>query len=272
MKKQLTIAALGLGLASAAFAQDKPAAPAEAKAPVAEKEVKLDATQVTNFSSYGIGYQSAMQLSGAGITPADLNKEAFMKGFLTALEGAEPDFTAEQFEAAMKGLNEVVTKREEKVAADNLAKETAFLAENAKKEGVTTTDSGLQYKIIKKGEGKTYEAPKDAPNGMDMTSEFNISYKGKLTDGTEFDASPEGETVPFTLQVVPGFAEALKMMPIGSTWQLVIPSKLGYGDRRNGPKLAPNSTLIFEVSLKSIGSRPAPQGFPGFPQGGPAPR
>jgi len=247
-------------------ATEAPATPKQPEAP------KLDDKQIKEFSSYGIGFQSAMQLAGAGIKKEDIKQAEFRKGFLAALAGEQPKYTPEQFNAAMTGLNEAVTKREKELGEQNLAKETAFLAENAKKEGVKTTESGLQYMIIEKGGDKKYIAPdpKETPNGVDLQTQFNLSYTGTLIDGSEFDSS-KGETVPFTLQVVPGFAEALKLMPVGSTWKLFIPSKLGYGDRRNGPKLQPNSTLIFEVSLKEITKRQAPAGFPGIP-GGAVPR
>ena len=278
MKKHISIAALGLAITSTAFAQDEAkaadkAAPAEkaptkAEEPAEEEAPALKPEEVTGISSYGLGYQNAMQLAGAGINPTDVDKEAFLKGFLAALSGDDAEYTPEQFQAAMRGLQESIMKREEKIASDNLEKEKKFLEENGKKEGVVTTDSGLQYEIIEKGGDKKYEAPADLPNGMDMQTQFHVSYRGTLIDGTEFDKSPEGEAIPFSLQVVPGFAEALKMMPVGAKWKLYIPSKLGYGERRNGPVLAPNSTLIFEVELKDITKRELPKGLPGgFPGG-----
>lgn len=276
MKKYISIAALGLGITATAFAQDDAAAAKEAveklaaadtqeeKAP---EEPTLKPEEIKAFSSYGIGYQNAMQIASAGLSTEDIDKEAFLKGFIAALGGEDPQYTPEQFNAAMRGLNDIITKREEKIATDNLEKEKKFLEENGKREGVTTTDSGLQYEVLEKGGDKKYEAPKDAPGGMDMQTEFLLTYRGTLIDGTEFDKSPEGEPVPFSLQVVPGFAEALKMMPVGAKWKIYIPSKLGYGEQRNGPLLAPNSTLIFEVELKDITKREAPQGIPGFPGG-----
>ena len=265
MKKQLSIAALGLAFSATAFAQEA-AAPVTAPA-TAEKAPALSTEEVAKLSSYGLGYQNASQLAGAGLVESDFDKDAFFLGFTEALNSAELKYTPAQLDAAMSALQAQLLERDAEIGEENLKKEAAFLETNSKKEGVVTTESGLQYTIINKGGEKKYEAPKDAPGGMDMQAEFKVNYTGTLIDGTEFDKSPEGQPTALSLQVVPGFAEALKMMPIGAKWQLVIPAKLGYGDRRNGPKLAPNSTLIFELELVEIGKRALPQG--GMPFGMP---
>ncbi len=257
MKKHLSIAAFGIALTSAAFAQD-PATPTTEKAAAPA----LSPKEVKTRTSYGIGYQSAFQLANAGLIASDFDKEALTQGFNEALTGATLKYTPEQLDAAMQALQASLIERDKKIGEENLKKGTEFLEENGKKEGIITTDSGLQYQILEKGSDKKYEVPKDLPNGMDMQTEFYVNYRGTLIDGTEFDKSPEGEAVPFTLQVVPGFAEALKMMPIGSKWKLFIPSKLGYGENRSGAKLGPNSTLIFEIELTKLGKRPTPQGMP----------
>ncbi|MGJ8673159.1 FKBP-type peptidyl-prolyl cis-trans isomerase N-terminal domain-containing protein [Rubritalea sp.] len=251
MKKQLTIAALGLAFSASSFAQDKAA---EAGTP------ELSAETVRTDSSYFFGYQSAAQLANAGLVASDFDKDSFYEGFISGLTNEEPKVSQDEITAVMQALQVKIQERDKKLGEENLKKEEAFLAENKKKEGVITTDSGLQYIILDKGGDKKYEAPADAPNGVDMQSEFTVNYKGTLIDGTEFDASPEGEPADLTLQVVPGFGEALKTMPIGAKWKLFIPSKLGYGERRMGPVLAPNSTLIFELELKDIGKREMPQG------------
>ncbi|PQJ29162.1 FKBP-type peptidyl-prolyl cis-trans isomerase [Rubritalea profundi] len=272
MKKQLSIAAIGLAFTATSFAQE-PKTPA---APAAEKKAEqLSPEVVKSRTFYGIGYQSALQLADAGLIVSDFDKDAFLSGFTEALSGAERKFTPEQLDAAMQTMQASLMARDKKIGEENLEKGTAFLAENAKRDGIKTTESGLQYLILEKGGDKKYEVPKDAPGGADTQSEFFVNYRGTLIDGTEFDKSPEGQPVPFTLQVVPGFSEALKIMPIGSKWKIFIPAKLGYGERRSGAKLGPNSTLIFEVELTKIGKRPAPQGMPfqmppgAMPQGQP---
>ncbi|MFT5882574.1 MAG: FKBP-type peptidyl-prolyl cis-trans isomerase [Crocinitomicaceae bacterium] len=260
MKKQLSIAALGLAFTATSFAQE-PATPTSAVTPPVEiKAAKLSPEEVKSRTSYGIGYQSAFQLANAGLIVSDFDKKAFLNGFTEALSGAELKFTPDKLDIAMQTLQASLMERDKKIGEENLKIGTAFLAENAKKDGIKTTESGLQYLILEKGGDKKYEAPKGAPGGADMQSEFFVNYRGTLIDGTEFDKSPEDQPVPFTLQVVPGFSEALKIMPIGSKWKIFIPAKLGYGERRSGAKLGPNSTLIFEVELTKIGKRPAPQG------------
>ena len=135
------------------------------------------------------------------------------------------------------------------VAAENNKKAgDAFLAENARKDGVVVLPSGLQYKILKAGEGKK-------PTETDTVV---CQYRGTLIDGTEFDSSyRSGQPATFEVKgVIPGFREALKLMPVGSKWQLVIPSELAYGDRGAGNAIEPNATLIFEIELISIKDQP----------------
>jgi FKBP-type peptidyl-prolyl cis-trans isomerase FklB len=117
-------------------------------------------------------------------------------------------------------------------------------AEEPKKEGVKTTETGLQYKVIKAGTGKT-------PKASDTVV---THYRGTLVDGTEFDSSyKRGEPATFPVKgVIAGWTEALQLMPVGSKWQLVIPSKLAYGQRGAPPAIGPNATLIFEIELIAI--------------------
>jgi len=119
-----------------------------------------------------------------------------------------------------------------------------FLAENAKKEGVITTASGLQYKVIKSGTG---ESPR-------LTDTVKVNYQGTLIDGTVFDSSMRhGGPATFPInRVIPGWTEALQLMKVGDKWQLFIPANLAYGDQSPGPTIPPNSVLIFEVELLGI--------------------
>jgi len=151
-------------------------------------------------------------------------------------------------------------KREKDLAAKNLEAGKKFLEENGKRKEVTTTKSGLQYEVLAKGGDKKYEAPKD---GKEDSKQFLVNYRGTLIDGTEFDKSPAGQPVPMTLQVIPGFKEAITTMPIGAKWKLFIPAALAYGEQRGSAQLGPNSTLIFELELVSIEDAPQqPSGFP----------
>jgi FKBP-type peptidyl-prolyl cis-trans isomerase len=118
----------------------------------------------------------------------------------------------------------------------------AFLARNAKQPGVQTTPSGLQYRIVKQGTGPT-------PKATDIVT---VRYRGTFIDGTEFDSS-HGKAAPFRVDgVIPGWTEALKMMPVGSKWELFVPSELAYGETGGGETIGPNATLVFEVELVSI--------------------
>ncbi|WP_018969091.1 FKBP-type peptidyl-prolyl cis-trans isomerase N-terminal domain-containing protein [Rubritalea marina] len=261
MKKTL-ISTISIGLSALAYAQNPaPQAPAEAPAPIDPAVVKARV-------SYAIGYQNAFSLASAGLKGSDFDKDAMLNGFLSGLAGEELKFKPEELDAAMQQLKGIVDARDAKLGEANLAKSDAFFTENGKKDGVVTTESGLQYTIIEKGGDKKYEAPAEMQNGMDTQSEFLVNYTGTLLDGTEFDKSPEGQALPLTLQVIPGFGEALKTMPIGAKWKVFIPAKLAYGPQRQSSKIEPNSALIFDIELTEIRKRQMPQGLPfQLPQG-----
>lgn len=159
----------------------------------------------------------------------------------TALTEAEIRETLTKFQTEMRGKMEAKRKTD---GEKNLKDGEAFLAANAKKEGVKTLPSGLQYKVLKSGSGKTPKA----------TDTVKTHYHGTLIDGTVFDSSVErGEPVEFPVNgVIPGWTEALQLMKEGDKWQLFVPAKLAYGERGAGGKIGPNSTLIFEVELLSI--------------------
>ncbi len=129
-------------------------------------------------------------------------------------------------------------------AARNLAEGEKYLAENAKKEGVVTTASGLQYEVVVQGSG-----PKPGPEAM-----VKVHYRGTLLDGKEFDSSyKRGEPVVLKLaSLIPGWSEALRLMPVGSKYKLVVPAALAYGEKEVGPDIGPNATLLFEIELLDI--------------------
>lgn len=170
-----------------------------------------------------------------------LNPNKFLEGFVASLN---KDTTIFKQEAATSYFESTMKAAEAAKAAKLKAEGAKFLAENAKKEGVITTASGLQYKIITKGDGPIPTA----------TQEVKVKYEGKLIDGTIFDSSYK-RSDPVTKfrcnQVIKGWTEALTMMPVGSTWELYIPSDLAYGEQDMG-KIKPYSTLIFKVELVGI--------------------
>ena len=273
--------ALGLIASTSAAEAKKPAAEAapaksEAVTPAIEAPAKpkLDPAVIKADSSYALGFRTgggfAQQFGKFGVGAADLDPETFLKGFMAAIKGSKPELEEAKLQAAMEALGEMLQGREKEKAAANLEAGKKFLAENAKRDGVTTTKSGLQYEVITKGTDEKYVAPKEGEKAADK--QFLVHYKGTLIDGKEFDASPAGEPVPMTLQVVPGFKEALTTMPVGAKWKIFMPSDLAYGEERRSADIAPNSALIFELELVKIqDAPPAPDGgmpFP-MPQGGP---
>ena len=169
----------------------------------------------------------------------EVDYNELVKGLKDAASKTDLDLAS-----AQKVLQRASEEAHKKEAADNLAKETEFLAANAKKDGIHTTESGLQYEVITEGTGAM---PADSDT-------VKVHYKGTLIDGTEFDSSyNRGEPVTFPLNaVIPGWTEGLQLMKVGSKYKLYIPSKIGYGERGVSQVIPPNSTLIFEVELLEI--------------------
>ncbi|NWK57472.1 FKBP-type peptidyl-prolyl cis-trans isomerase [Verrucomicrobiaceae bacterium N1E253] len=229
-----------------------PPAPAPVPTPALPE---LSEAEVKEISSFLLGFQQGQGLGGNGLTAADVSTDDLVKGFLAGLKGGRPEIPEEKIRAAMQALSKAVGDREAKKGEANLAAGKAFLEKNGKREGVTTTPSGLQYEILNKGGSEKYAAP--AGGAQDTGTKFLVNYRGTLIDGTEFDKSPEGSPFPMTLQVIPGFKEALTTMPVGAKWKLFIPSELAYGPRAAGPKIGANSTLIFELELLEIQKAPA---------------
>ena len=194
--------------------------------------------------SYSLGYQFGQSLKYQGL---DINMEVYESGIKDALGGTKPRLTQEEIQKTVSELQQRVMAARQKelkeMAEKNLSEGRAFLEENKKKEGVKTLPSGLQYKVLAEGSGKTPQA----------TDSVTVNYRGGFINGTEFDSSYQ-RGKPATLQVdkvVQGWKEALQLMKEGSKWQIFIPPELGYGDRGGGP-IPPNSTLIFEVELLSV--------------------
>jgi len=178
-------------------------------------------------------------------SPDSIVSALFYRGFIDAMKQDTTHFKQANAEEYFKMKQEVDRKaKEEKLYGANRDAGIKFLKENAQKEGVITTASGLQYKVLVKGEG---EVPQ-------MTDKVLVNYEGRLVDGTVFDASAKHGDKPASFradQVIRGWTEALTMMPVGSKWQLYIPQELAYGERNAG-QIKPYSALIFDVELVGI--------------------
>jgi len=205
---------------------------------------KLDLKDDKVRLSYSVGYQVGGDFLRQG---TDINPELLLKGVEDALAGNEPLMTPQEMRTTLVELQKTVTAAQEQKrkaeAETNLLAGKAFLSENANKEGIKTLPSGLQYKVIAEGSGRT-------PKAEDTVT---VHYRGTLIDGTEFDSSySRGKPATFGVgRVIAGWTEALQLMKEGAKWQLFIPPELAYGDKQTG-KIEPNSTLIFEVELISV--------------------
>jgi FKBP-type peptidyl-prolyl cis-trans isomerase FklB len=220
----------------------KPRAAATASTPLA-------LTTQKDKASYAIGMNIGKDLGDKlHKDSVDVNTAILLRGIKDSLAGGKMLLTDEQAKAVMDAFMTDLREKQEKkmaMAGDvNKAKGDAFLATNKAKDGVVTLPSGLQYKIISPGTG-----PKPTPSDSVV-----CNYRGTLVDGTEFDASAKhGGPATFPVgQVIKGWTEALQLMPVGSKWQLYIPSELAYGSRGAGGDIGPNSTLIFDIELLSI--------------------
>lgn len=191
--------------------------------------------------SYAVGFQIGQSLKRDSL-PVD--SKIVTEAITDVLSGAKQKLTQQEMQAAIQAFQAKEMAKRSAAGDDNKKLGIKFLADNKKKKGVKETKSGLQYKVIKDGDGKS-------PNEKDTVV---VNYKGTLIDGTVFDSSYErGQPATFQVgQVIKGWQEALQLMKVGSKWQVYIPSDLAYGPNGAGGKIAPNATLIFEVELMEI--------------------
>ncbi|WP_298073362.1 FKBP-type peptidyl-prolyl cis-trans isomerase [uncultured Bacteroides sp.] len=222
-----------------------------------EGAAKIDKEDVAYMAGMQIGQMVSkqwvegfnQQIFGNDSTQS-ISRENLLAGFVAGVVGKgkmDKMFAQGYMQSQMEVVREKALKKQ---YADVIAEGEKFLEENKTKEGVVTTESGLQYKILTKGTG---EIPAD-------TSYVQVNYKGTLIDGTEFDSSykrkdKDGKSQPATFranQVIKGWTEALTMMPVGSKWELYIPYDLAYDSKASGADIKPFSTLIFEVELVGI--------------------
>ena len=188
---------------------------------------------------YALGLSMGNNFKSSGIQT--LSVTDFANGVKAVYEGEKPEMT---YDEAKQVINDFFTQMQREVNDRNRAEGEAFLAENKKKSGVVVLPSGLQYEVLTEGKGKKPAA----------TDRVQCHYHGTLINGEVFDSSIErGEPAVFGVsQVIPGWVEALQLMPEGSKWRLFIPSDLAYGENGAGGKIAPNSTLIFDVELLKV--------------------
>jgi FKBP-type peptidyl-prolyl cis-trans isomerase FklB len=273
MMKRITLAALLLSSTYIASAED--ATPSGS--PVASPAVSPSAGVAAPGSTYKTDKDKVSYSLGVDIgrtlqrLQLDLNEDALSKGIGDVLGGKPMAMTDQELQETLQGFQQKMMQKQQealakkqdemKVVADkNKADGKKFLDDNAKKTGVKSTQSGLQYKVIKEGKG-------DKPKDSDVVE---TNYRGTTIDGKEFDSSTKhGSTFSFPVSgVIKGWSEALKLMPVGSKWELYIPSELAYGDEGYGDDIPPGSTLIFDVELlgikKNAGNAPAgPEQQPG---------
>jgi FKBP-type peptidyl-prolyl cis-trans isomerase FklB len=248
---------LGNSLAQSPPAKTQPAtAPKAAHPPTAAKTPAAKASTAAKTPapklvtpkdkfSYALGMNLGNTLHRQSV---DVDPAILLRGLKDAIAGGKMALTEEEARAALMEVQNEVRKKQQaqmqQAGEVNKKEGDAFLAANKAKEGVVTLPSGLQYKILTVGSG-----PKPA-----LSDTVVCNYRGTLINGTEFDSSyKRGQPATFPVSgVIKGWTEALPLMPVGSKWQLFIPSALAYGERGPGPEIGPNSTLIFEVELISI--------------------
>ncbi len=219
-----------------------------ALAPMVAAQSAPTPEEIKKVASYYFGYQFSQQLKSesATLSPSDIDPAIVAEALKQGLEGKQPDPVIwEKLNTVMPVFMESLQKRDEAEGEKNIVAGQKFLEENAKKPGVVTLPSGLQYKVLTEGTGPKYDAQKDGANAV-----CEVTYEGKLISGKVFDKSDTPVDFPIGA-LIPGFTEALKNMPTGSTWEIYIPSDLAYGER--GPSIiGSNATLIFKLHLIKI--------------------
>lgn len=201
-------------------------------------------TELTSLNqrlSYIVGENMATQLKNDGV---ELDTDALVMAVSDVLAGNASRLSEADKRATIEEMQKISQEKQAEGAAKNKAAGEAYLAENAQKEGVTTTESGLQYKVLVAGDGAQ-------PTTNDQVQ---VHYRGTLIDGTVFDSSYDrGEPIVFPVTgVIQGWVEALQLMKVGDKFELAIPSDLAYGANGSGPVIGPDATLVFEVELLSI--------------------
>ncbi|MEM7743178.1 MAG: FKBP-type peptidyl-prolyl cis-trans isomerase [Pseudomonadota bacterium] len=232
---------LRLSLPALAVALALPALPVLAQSETPAEGPALES--VESRYSYGLGLQIGQTLRQQGIDNG-LDPEAFALGIRDFLSDTDPRLTMEEVQAAYVAMQQALAEQQQAVAAEALVAGEAFLAENATVEGVTVTDSGLQYKVIKEGEG-------ESPGAEDTVK---VDYEGRLLSGSVFDSSyARGEPAEFGVgQVIAGWTEALQLMKPGGVLEVWLHPSIAYGERGAGGDIGPNEVLNFRIELIEI--------------------
>lgn len=229
-------------LVGAAHAQTRMQPPAQAPAPA-----KLDKAKL----SYAIGYQIGSQFADGRSQPGvpDIDIATLQRAIQDAYDKRQPAVSMQAMHQQLRAFNQQLRTDAqaefEQVAAANARKSAAFMARNAKLPGVVTLPSGIQYSVMKKGDGKA------SPT---VTSTVVVNYRGMLVDGTEFDSTwAHGAPVSFAVDhVIPGWRDVIPRMRVGDRWKVVIPPQLAYGKEGALPRIGPNEALVFEIELLAI--------------------
>ncbi|MGF1572997.1 MAG: FKBP-type peptidyl-prolyl cis-trans isomerase [Sumerlaeia bacterium] len=238
------LSGLSLVLSSAVLvaqtSETQPAAASQAVETAQDTGMSMKQTVGEKFS-YIMGFQMSEQLKTLGL---ELDEKSFAAGKNASAAGEEFGFSDEEMGQLQADLQQLAEEAQAVAGAENSQKAEAFLAENKTKEGVITTESGLQYIVETAGEG-------DSPTA---TSNVVVHYRGALLDGTVFDSSYDrGEPIEFNAgQVIPGWTEGLQLMKPGAKFKFFIPPALGYGERGSMPAIPSNSMLIFDVELIEV--------------------
>ena len=232
--------------------------------PAPEPEPELtpeeqEALRIKKLVSYFLGYQTGMQLAAyeeGPILASDLEAETFIAALKDGLiSQLNPEIDEQKLQEAVLEFGQRVTLRTKELSQRNIEASAAFFKENAGKEGVITTPSGLQYKVLTPSKGKKYNALKDG-----VETEAYITYEGRMLNGVVFDAAEEPIKVALN-GVIPGLSEALQLMPEGAVWEVYVPSELGYGE--HGPGIVEASAaVIFRVKLHSLEPKRSGAGNP----------
>ncbi len=243
-RKRASALLLGVALVAAGCLQKKAEAPVASPSPaptLSDDEKAVWALGAT------MGDQAGQQLKALRLTPAEI--ELFKKGLAASLAGQKPEYTLEQYGSRLQARAEAGASA---AAADAKQKGSTFLAQAAQEPGAVKTASGLIYKTLKPGSGRS-------PKPTDVVQ---VNYRGTLPDGTEFDASAKhGGPAAFPLnRVIPCWSEGVGRMKVGEQARIVCPSDIAYGDRGQPPTIPPGATLVFDVELLSIQGPQAAQG------------